>query len=612
MCGIVGAVANREVSTILLEGLKRLEYRGYDSAGMVLCNGNSGLQNLRRVGKVVELERAFNAKPLTGNLGIAHTRWATHGAPTESNAHPQISFNQNIAVVHNGIIENYASLKDNLVDSGYSFLSETDTEVVANLLEHNLTKQQNLVQALLQTTSKLEGAYALAIISLLHPQTLLATRKGSPLIIGLGLGENFVASDILALRQVTDRFIYLEDGDIAEITCNKITIFNAKGEPVKREVIQENANLEVVSKGEYRHFMHKEIHEQPQAIKATINSALNNDELDVNAFGACAERIFQQIEHIQIVACGTSFHAGCVARYWLENLAQIPCQVEVASEFRYRKIAVQPKTLLITLSQSGETADTLTALRISKKLNFMTSLAICNSEQSSLIRESDMTFLTKAGVEVGVASTKAFTTQLTALLLLVLTLGKIRNTISADELKTRLTALQNLPAIVYELLALEENIEKIAEDFAEKQHSLFLGRGTMYPVALEGALKLKEVSYIHAEGYPAGELKHGPLALIDSDMPVVVVAPNNSLLSKLKANLQEVKARGGQLLVFADNKAQMQSTDTIKVVTIPAVASFLAPILYSVPLQLLAYYVAILKGTDVDQPRNLAKSVTVE
>jgi len=612
MCGIVGAVAGREVSAILLEGLKRLEYRGYDSAGMVVCDAQSRLQNLRRVGKVIELKNAFKDSPLTGSLGIAHTRWATHGIPSERNAHPQISSDSDIAVVHNGIIENYVSLKSKLSANGYVFSSETDTEVVANLFAQNLTKQSNLVQALVQTVDKLEGAYALAIISRKHPQTLLATRKGSPLIIGLGLGENFVASDIVALRQVTDRFIYLEDGDIAEITCNKVQIFNNLGKKITRDVVQENSNLEAINKGEYRHFMHKEIHEQPKAIQATINSAMHNDELDINVFGVKAAQIFTQIENIQIVACGTSFHAGCVAKYWLENLAQIPCQVEVASEFRYRKIALKSKTLLITLSQSGETADTLTALRISKKLNFMASLAICNSEQSSLVRESDMVFLTKAGIEVGVASTKAFTTQLTALLLLTLILGNLRKAITENDLKTRLSALQNLPAIIYEVLALENTIEKVAEDFAEKEHSLFLGRGTMYPVALEGALKLKEISYIHAEGYPAGELKHGPLALVDSDMPVVVVAPNNSLLSKLKANLQEVKARGGQLLVFADNKAQMQNSDGIKVVNIPTVGGFLAPILYSVPLQLLAYYVAVLKGTDVDQPRNLAKSVTVE
>jgi len=606
MCGIVGAIAQREVSSILLEGLKRLEYRGYDSAGIAICDSSSKLHTLRRVGKVAELAAALQNNPLSGSLGIAHTRWATHGIPSEDNAHPQISNKRNIAVVHNGIIENYADIKSNLQSNGYIFASDTDTEVIAHLLVDNLAKDADLLSAVQKTISCLEGAYALAIISAAHPQTLIAARKGSPLILGLGLGENFVASDVLALRQVTDRFIYLEDGDIAVLNCEQINIYDATGVKVNREVIQSNVGLETADKGEYRHFMHKEIHEQPLAIQNTLEGAISNDDIDIAAFGYQAAGILPKVENIQIVACGTSFHAGSVARYWLESLAQIPCQVEVASEFRYRKIAQRDNTLLVTLSQSGETADTLTALRISKRLNFLASLTICNSAQSSMVRESDMR------IEVGVASTKAFTTQLVALFLFTLTLAKIRGTLSSEEISNKIKALKLLPSKIYEILTLEGVVEKVAEDFAEKQHSLFLGRGTLYPVALEGALKLKEISYIHAEGYPAGELKHGPLALVDADMPVVVVAPNNKLLSKLKANLQEVRARGGQLLVFADYRADLQNNDNVKVVTVPEIESFLAPILYSVPLQLLAYYVAVLKGTDVDQPRNLAKSVTVE
>jgi len=610
MCGIVGAIAQREVSTILLEGLKRLEYRGYDSAGMALCNALQ-LQNLKRVGKVAQLEQALQKQPLLGKLGIAHTRWATHGAPSEQNAHPQFS-SSHVAVVHNGIIENYQALKNELIKQNYVFTSETDTEVIAHLFAQNLDVNNNLVASLQQTIASLEGAYALAIISSQYPDVLLAARYGSPLIIGLGLGENFVASDILALRQVTDRFIYLEDGDYAFITCDEVKIFAANGQQVRREIVQANTSLENLERGEYRHFMHKEIHEQPQAILNTLDVALKNKELDLTAFGTNAASVFAQIERVQIVACGTSFHAASVGRYWLESLAHLPCQVEVASEFRYRKVVVEPNTLLVTLSQSGETADTLAALRMAKKLKFIASLAICNNAQSTLVRESDLSFLTQAGVEVGVASTKAFTTQLVALFMLTLALGKVKSTITTDEIKLKTELLYKLPAKVYEVLALEKTIEQVAEYFVEKEHSLFLGRGTLYPIALEGALKLKEISYIHAEGYPAGELKHGPLALVDADMPVVVVAPNNRLMAKLQSNLQEVRARGGKLLVFADNALQISKGDDIKIITMPQIESFLAAILYSVPLQLLAYYVAVLKGTDVDQPRNLAKSVTVE
>ncbi|VVQ18594.1 glutamine--fructose-6-phosphate transaminase (isomerizing) [Pseudomonas fluorescens] len=610
MCGIVGAVAERNITAILLEGLKRLEYRGYDSAGVAVYTNDETLERMRRPGKVSELEAALAEHPLAGRLGIAHTRWATHGAPCERNAHPH--FSGDIAVVHNGIIENHEALREQLKALGYVFTSDTDTEVIAHLLSHKLKDQPDLSVALKATVKELHGAYGLAVINAKQPDRLVAARSGSPLVIGLGLGENFLASDQLALRQVTDRFMYLEEGDIAEIRRDNVQIWDINGDAVERQTVQYSDGAEAADKGEYRHYMLKEIHEQPAVVQRTLEGRLSNDQVLVQAFGPQAAELFAKVRNVQIVACGTSYHAGMVARYWLEELAGIPCQVEVASEFRYRKVVVQPDTLFVTISQSGETADTLAALRNAKELGFLASLAICNVGISSLVRESDLTLLTQAGREIGVASTKAFTTQLVGLLLLTLSLGQVRGTL-ADGVEARLVEeLRRLPTRLGEALAMDSTVEKIAELFAEKNHTLFLGRGAQFPVAMEGALKLKEISYIHAEAYPAGELKHGPLALVDNDMPVVTVAPNNELLEKLKSNLQEVRARGGELIVFADEKAGMTNGEGTHVVQMPHIHDILSPILYTVPLQLLSYYVAVLKGTDVDQPRNLAKSVTVE
>lgn len=610
MCGIVGAVAERNITAILLEGLKRLEYRGYDSAGVAVFTNDETLERMRRPGKVSELEAALAEHPLVGRLGIAHTRWATHGAPCERNAHPH--FSGDIAVVHNGIIENHEALREQLKALGYVFTSDTDTEVIAHLLNHKLKDQPDLSVALKATVKELHGAYGLAVINAKQPDRLVAARSGSPLVIGLGLGENFLASDQLALRQVTDRFMYLEEGDIAEIRRDNVQIWDINGNAVERQTVQYSDGAEAADKGEFRHYMLKEIHEQPTVVQRTLEGRLSNDQVLVQAFGPQAAELFAKVRNVQIVACGTSYHAGMVARYWLEELAGIPCQVEVASEFRYRKVVVQPDTLFVTISQSGETADTLAALRNAKELGFLASLAICNVGISSLVRESDLTLLTQAGREIGVASTKAFTTQLVGLLLLTLSLGQVRGTL-ADGVEARLVEeLRRLPTRLGEALAMDSTVEKIAELFAEKNHTLFLGRGAQFPVAMEGALKLKEISYIHAEAYPAGELKHGPLALVDNDMPVVTVAPNNELLEKLKSNLQEVRARGGELIVFADEKAGMTNGEGTHVVQMPHIHDILSPILYTVPLQLLSYYVAVLKGTDVDQPRNLAKSVTVE
>jgi glucosamine--fructose-6-phosphate aminotransferase (isomerizing) len=610
MCGIVGAVAERNITAILLEGLKRLEYRGYDSAGVAVFTNDETLERMRRPGKVSELEGALAEHPLVGRLGIAHTRWATHGAPCERNAHPH--FSGDIAVVHNGIIENHEALREQLKALGYVFTSDTDTEVIAHLLSHKLKDQPDLSVALKATVKELHGAYGLAVINAKQPDRLVAARSGSPLVIGLGLGENFLASDQLALRQVTDRFMYLEEGDIAEIRRDNVQIWDINGNVVERQTVQYSDGAEAADKGEFRHYMLKEIHEQPTVVQRTLEGRLSNDQVLVQAFGPQAAELFAKVRNVQIVACGTSYHAGMVARYWLEELAGIPCQVEVASEFRYRKVVVQPDTLFVTISQSGETADTLAALRNAKELGFLASLAICNVGISSLVRESDLTLLTQAGREIGVASTKAFTTQLVGLLLLTLSLGQVRGTL-ADGVEARLVEeLRRLPTRLGEALAMDSTVEKIAELFAEKNHTLFLGRGAQFPVAMEGALKLKEISYIHAEAYPAGELKHGPLALVDNDMPVVTVAPNNELLEKLKSNLQEVRARGGELIVFADEKAGMTNGEGTHVVQMPHIHDILSPILYTVPLQLLSYYVAVLKGTDVDQPRNLAKSVTVE
>jgi glucosamine--fructose-6-phosphate aminotransferase (isomerizing) len=611
MCGIVGAIAERNITAILVEGLKRLEYRGYDSAGVAITGEDGNVYRRRRVGKVAELQAALAAEPLLGKLGIAHTRWATHGAPTEDNAHPHFSTDE-VAVVHNGIIENHEALRTQLKELGYVFTSQTDTEVIAHLLHHTLKAMPDIADALKATVKQLQGAYGLAAISIHQPDRLVAARSGSPLVIGLGMGENFLASDQLALRQVTDRFMYLEEGDIAEIRRETVRIWDADGLPVERESVQYHEGAEAADKGEYRHFMMKEIHEQPTVVQRTLEGRLGQNQVLVQAFGPQAAELFAKVRNVQIVACGTSYHAGMVARYWLEGLAGIPCQVEVASEFRYRKVVVQPDTLFVSISQSGETADTLAALRNGKQLGFLGSLAICNVGISSLVRESDLTLLTQAGPEIGVASTKAFTTQLVALMLLTLSLGQVHGTLEEGVEAELVAELRRLPTRLGEALAMDTTIERIAELFAEKHHTLFLGRGAQFPVAMEGALKLKEISYIHAEAYPAGELKHGPLALVDKDMPVVTVAPNNELLEKLKSNLQEVRARGGELVVFADEQAQLSNGPGTHVVAMPHIIDALAPILYTIPLQLLSYYVAVLKGTDVDQPRNLAKSVTVE
>lgn len=617
MCGIVGAIAERNVTAILIEGLKRLEYRGYDSAGLAIIDRQNKLQRIRRAGKVSQLAEAVQQDTdFVGNLGIAHTRWATHGAPNEQNAHPHTSHNQ-VAVVHNGIIENHEPLKEQLMSLGYEFTSQTDTEVIAHLLHHKLTEIGDLTSALKATVRELHGAYGLAAVCVQQPDRIVAARSGNPLVIGLGIGENFLASDQLALRQVTDRFIHLEEGDIAEITRQTVKLWNQQGQEVIRDTIKAQESAEASDKGEYRHFMLKEIHEQPIVIQATLDGRISDRQVNVKSFGPQAEQLFSQVKNIQIVACGTSYHAGSVARYWLEALTNIPCQIEVASEFRYRKVAVQPDTLFITISQSGETADTLAALRNAFSQtyatgNYLDSLTICNNPTSSLVRESGMTLLTKAGPEIGVASTKAFTTQLTALLLLTLAIGQVRKSIDPELEATLIKELRRLPNRIDEALAISKTIEKMAEHFSEKNHALFLGRGAQYPVAMEGALKLKEISYIHAEAYPAGELKHGPLALVDADMPVITVAPNNELVEKLKSNLQEVRARGGELFVFADETASIKDDKFTHVVNMPHIHDVLSPILYTIPLQLLSYYVAILKGTDVDQPRNLAKSVTVE
>ncbi|WP_432471405.1 glutamine--fructose-6-phosphate transaminase (isomerizing) [Amphritea sp. HPY] len=609
MCGIVGAIAGRNVSAILLEGLKRLEYRGYDSAGMAVYNAETGLlDHVKRLGKVAELEKGLEEHALPGSLGIAHTRWATHGKPEERNAHPHLSSDR-IAIVHNGIIENYAELKDELTADGYTFLSDTDTEVVTHLIHQAVSSGSSLEQALKTTGQRLKGAYALAVIDQQQPDRMLATRMGSPLVIGVGIEENFIASDPLALLQVTDRFIYLEEGDLALISQGQIAIEDSSGNLAVREIKQFEHGHDAADKGEYRHYMLKEIYEQPQVIKNVLEGRIHQGRVLEQIFGADASELFDQVKCIQIVACGTSYNAGVVARYWIEKLAGIPCMVEVASEFRYRATVCMPGTLFVTISQSGETADTLAALREAKGEGYLASLAICNVPGSSLVRESDLCLMTNAGPEIGVASTKAFTSQLVALMLTTLILAR-RHGFTEEE---RIVAnLQQLSGLCEQVLALDPAIQKMAEHFVDKHHTLFLGRGTIYPVAVEGALKLKEISYIHAEAYPAGELKHGPLALVDDDMPVVAVAPNNSLLEKLQANLEEVRARGGKLFLFADSKAKVKPGNDVQLITLPDLATEMAPIIYSIPLQLLSYYVAVLKGTDVDQPRNLAKSVTVE
>ncbi|MDF0535325.1 glutamine--fructose-6-phosphate transaminase (isomerizing) [Shewanella sp. A32] len=609
MCGIVGAVAQRDVMEILLEGLKRLEYRGYDSAGMAVIHEQQ-LQRVRRVGKVQELADALVQQPLVGGTGIAHTRWATHGEPNERNAHPHQS-SGDIAVVHNGIIENHAELRHKLTELGYRFESDTDTEVICHLVHHELKTHESLLAAVQATVKQLEGAYGTVVIDRRDSERLVVARSGSPLVVGYGLGENFVASDQLALLPVTRSFSYLEEGDVAEITRRKVSIFNSKGEAVAREIKESEITHDAGDKGAFRHYMLKEIHEQPLALTRTMEGRIAYGQVLASAFGDNAEALLSGIRHVQIIACGTSYHAAMTARYWLEQWAGVSCNVEIASEFRYRKSFTYPDSLFVTISQSGETADTLAALRLAKQMGYKASLTICNVPGSSLVRESDMAYMMKAGAEIGVASTKAFTVQLAGLLMLTAVIGRY-NGMSAETEAAMVHSLQSLPAKVEQTLGLDETIAGLAEDFADKSHALFLGRGDQYPIAMEGALKLKEISYIHAEAYASGELKHGPLALIDADMPVIVVAPNNELLEKLKSNVEEVRARGGLMYVFADVDANFRSDDSMKVIPVPHCDEFIAPLIYTLPLQLLSYHVALIKGTDVDQPRNLAKSVTVE
>lgn len=610
MCGIVGAVAQRDVAEILVEGLRRLEYRGYDSAGVAIVNSQCELTRLRRLGKVQELVDATEQQEVVGGTGIAHTRWATHGEPSEANAHPHMS--GDISVVHNGIIENHEELRQLLKERGYSFESQTDTEVIAHLVEWEMREASSLLEALQKTVKQLDGAYGTVVMDRKDPSRLVVARSGSPIVIGYGVGENFLASDQLALLNVTRRFAYLEEGDVAEITRRKVNIFDFNGNPVEREVVESNAEHDAGDKGQYRHFMQKEIFEQPTALLNTMEGRITKDAVVTESIGVNTAEILEKVEHVQIVACGTSYNAGMVARYWFEDLAGVSCDVEIASEFRYRKFVTRPNSLLITLSQSGETADTLAALRLAKEKGYMSAMTICNVAGSSLVRESDFAFMTRAGAEIGVASTKAFTTQLSALLMLVTALGKQKQYIDRAKEIEIVNALHSLPDQIHSALNYDKQIEALAEDFADKHHTLFLGRGEFYPIAVEASLKLKEISYIHAEAYAAGELKHGPLALIDADMPVVVVAPNNELLEKLKSNIEEVRARGGLLYVFADESAGFEADENMKIISMPHVSDITAPIYYTIPMQLLSYYVALIKGTDVDQPRNLAKSVTVE
>lgn len=611
MCGIVGAIAERNVSGILLEGLKRLEYRGYDSAGLAIIGGpNNKITNVKTVGKVNKLVEAAAKTKIKGQIGIAHTRWATHGKTTVANAHPHTSGND-IAIVHNGIIENFESLRDELIKAGYVFKTQTDTETIAHLIHQERAKGKvSLLDAVKKVVKKLHGAYGLCVIDRNLPDQIVVARSGSPLVIGIGIGENFVASDPLALGQVTDRFVYLEEGDIAQVGRESYEIWHG-GKKVARKVTTIQSKAADSEKGEYKHFMLKEIHEQPQVLQDTLNGRISEGKVLEQAFGLKAKAIFDKVKIVQIVACGTSFHAGQVAKYWLESVAKLPCQIDIASDYRYRDIIVQPGTLFITVSQSGETADTLAALRFAKTKSYIASLAICNVATSSLVRESDLCLLTMAGQEIGVASTKAFTTQLAVLLILSIVLGRRTGLTEKQESKL-VNDLARLPGLIVETLKLSKEIKKVSKQFSDKHHSLFLGRGIQYPIAKEGALKLKEISYIHAEAYPAGELKHGPLALVDDQMPVVAVAPNNDLLGKLQANLSTVSARGGKLYVFADESIGYKSEKSCKVIHIPHCPDILAPIVFTIPLQLLSYHVAITKGTDVDHPRNLAKSVTVE
>jgi glucosamine--fructose-6-phosphate aminotransferase (isomerizing) len=611
MCGIVGAAAERDVVPILIEGLRRLEYRGYDSAGLAVLTPEHELARVRTVGKVKILEDALDAKPISGHVGIAHTRWATHGIPTTENAHPHVS-RAGIAIVHNGIIENHEALRAGLIDLGYSFSSETDTEVIAHRIHHHLATSTGLYEAVRKTVPELQGAYALAVVSEADPECVVLAREGCPVVIGLGINENFVASDVAALLPVTRRFMFLEEGDVAEIRRKSISIVDSAGAPASRPVRESDLPADAVERGQYRHYMLKEIHEQPRAIAQTLEERVAGAKLLEAAFGPGAAAVFERVQAVHIAACGTSYHAGVVASYLIEQICRIPARVEIASEYRYRNPVITPDTLFVTISQSGETADTLAALRNAKQARYLATLTICNVAESSMVRESELVLLTRAGPEIGVASTKAFTTQLAALGMLIVALAKHRPEGAARERELVVQLLQ-LPGLVEKTLKLDDAIRTLAEAFADKRHALFLGRGPLHAIAMEGALKLKEISYIHAEAYAAAELKHGPLALIDEDMPVVAVAPNNELLEKLKSNLAEVRARGGQLYVFADPNAGMSSADGVTVIQMPVTASALqAPAVFAIPLQLLAYHVAVLKGTDVDQPRNLAKSLTVE
>jgi len=610
MCGIVGAVAKRDVSPLLLEGLKRLEYRGYDSAGLAVISNDQKLQRIRIKGKVNQLEAQYKLAPLRGFTGISHTRWATHGKPSINNAHPHICKEQ-LALVHNGIIENHNKLREQQITSGFKLKSDTDTEVIVNALFELLDSKTDLLAAMFKVIKKLEGAYALGVINTAEPNRLIAARKGSPLVIGVGIDEYFVASDVFALLPATQKFIYLEEGDVADISADKLTIYDKNRKVVEREIHISDSTADISDKEGYRHYMLKEIFFQADAISQTLEGRINNNKVIGKEFGESAEAIFSKTKSIKIVACGTSYHAGLIAAYWMEKIANIHCQVEIASEFRYRRSVIRDDTLFVSISQSGETADTLAALRSAKDADYLSTLAICNVDESSLTRESDLVFLTHAGIEIGVASTKAFTTQLAALFLFVITIAKHNGLTNKDEEKL-VKQLKSLPSRVNQVLEHKDTIELIAKDFADKHHALFLGRGSFLPVAMEGALKLKEISYIHAEAYAAGELKHGPLALVDEDMPVVAVAPNNKLLEKLKSNLEEVKARGGKLYIFADEISEVESSNGMFVLNINNVYDYMAPILHTIPLQLLAYYVAVIKGADIDQPRNLAKSVTVE
>jgi glucosamine--fructose-6-phosphate aminotransferase (isomerizing) len=612
MCGIVGAAAGRDIVPILVEGLRRLEYRGYDSAGVAVLNGAAqpALERVRAAGRVAELAERIRAQGVHSGTGIAHTRWATHGAPTEANAHPHVS--GALAVVHNGIIENHAALRARLKGAGFVFQSETDTEVIAHLVSHYRATSADLLAAAAKAVAELQGAFAIALVSADDPGTVVLARKGAPLLLGLGEGENFAASDVSALVQVTRRIVYLEEGDCAEIRSDRVRILDAEGQPAKRAVHLSELNADAVDLGPYQHYMQKEIFEQPGALANTLEMVGAVSSVQPGLFGAEAEALLRDVPLVQIVACGTSFHAGLVAAYWIESLARVPVRVDIASEFRYRDVALDPQALVVAISQSGETADTLAALEYAKSLGCARTLTICNVPESSLLRVSRLRFLTRAGPEIGVASTKAFTTQLGALCLLALVLGKLKGRLAAGDEERHLASLRHLPAALQNVLSVEAAVAGWAARFAAKQHALFLGRGVHYPIAMEGALKLKEISYIHAEAYAAGELKHGPLALVDRDMPVVAVAPGDALLEKLKSNLQEVRARGGELFVFADQNSGIEPSEGVNVITLSDHAGLVSPILHVVPLQLLAYHAALARGTDVDKPRNLAKSVTVE